>query len=1237
MILDFGQNAQRLHRLIALYNRNVVSGVFGIVAAASFLAFSYALNDIPSLFYLWYSSLILMALARYIIYRLYAVAHYFSDRQYLIAIYVVILLTGVDWSLLSILFLDVCDTTNLSFALLALVALSAGSIASMNGLTWLGLLYISLIVLPATLIILTSKIQMAHEIAFGMVMFYIFIVATFHRISHSAIINIQQSIDASHNEKIIRQLLDSSVDGIISLDRSGAVLDWNKTAQTLFGTAREQALGKPIQQLISLPDEQNLLQSLNTLNDYSTQRRQVVEYVNDQGKACTLEFILQPVPTGDRLFFSLNIHDISLQMEKDRAIIEAEMRTRNRLNLVATGIIELDLNGDIAFINDTALKITGYEKQDLLQQNFHRMLQSTDRRGNAIEWERSEIYRLLHGGRSKHIEDATLWHQNGDLLFVSLSVVPVYDHDRIVASILSFSDETRSFHERQEKNRLLQISEASPDLMLTFSLEGHVLSANKSSRDIFGISEEQFNRGVTLRDLFTDAEQLQDLLDNAIPTAFTQNFWAGETRLKSLYGTDLYFTQYIMKLQDDEDTQYFSLVMTDITQMKLTEQHLIKARKEAEAAALAKSEFLATMSHEIRTPMNGVLGMTQLLSDTTLDEEQKEYLSVITQSGKALLTIINDILDFSKIEAGHLSIEAIDFDVEKSAYEICNLLKPKAHEKGIELILNVSAQCPRLVSGDAGRIRQILMNLMGNSLKFTEQGHIILQIQPVPGRDRNKAVLEFSVIDTGIGIPKNQQARLFDSFTQADSSTTRKYGGTGLGLAICKQLVELMGGQIKVDSEPGKGSRFYFTIELPVVEKRLFLHQQSLHQRRVLIVDDHSINLQVLRKQLQHFGMQVFIASNHQQALKVLHDAARQQQPMELVILDYLMPDMDGATLGKRIIEDDGIPPCPLVIYTSSAQRGDAKKFRDIGFFGYLTKPTLSDIIHGTLECVLGEFAKTPERPTRIITKYDIIESSGEDDVNLNLKGTRVLLAEDNPVNQKVAKSILEKNALHVLIANNGMEAVALYKSNPFDIILMDCQMPVMDGFEATRVILQYQAEKNVFTPIIALTANAMEEDREHCIQSGMHDFIAKPFTAENLLTTIKRQINTQHDSATTDQTNHDETVGIEVLDKQILNELKDAMGQDFAELPMAYIDSSQQIISDMATALQEKDQATLQRNAHSLKSSSASIGALSLSALAKTLEQQSKDGIDIDPQAIEIIEREFNTVHQALNDYLAE
>ena len=463
---------------------------------------------------------------------------------------------------------------------------------------------------------------------------------------------------------------------------------------------------------------------------------------------------MRKVLSGQNSLFILNIHDLTEKVKNDKAIIEAEKKSRNLLNLVDTGIIELNIDGKMSFINDTALKLVGYQREELLEQQFHNKLQYQDINKIQTEWSESPIYQLLYSGLSNQLENEIFWHKEGYMIYTSLSSVPVYKDDEIKATILSFSDITENFHHQQEKKRLLQISEASPNLMITFSLEGNILSINKSARNFFNLTHKAVTLGLNLRDIFKHNKQLHKILDESIQTAFTQNIWSGEDKLQSIDGSYIYVTQYIMKLQDEENHQYFYLVMTDITKAKFAEEALIEAKEDAEAAARAKSVFLATMSHEIRTPMNGVLGMTQLLTETKLDSEQTEFLSIISRSANALLIIINDILDFSKIEAGQLSIEEIDFDLERSIHEICNLLIPKANEKNIELILNISAECPRLIKGDAGRIRQVLMNLIGNSLKFTNEGHVIIQVQPVSGISSNNVKLEFSVIDTGIGIEK---------------------------------------------------------------------------------------------------------------------------------------------------------------------------------------------------------------------------------------------------------------------------------------------------------------------------------------------------------------------------------------------------------------------------------------------------------------------------------------------------
>ena len=1226
------------HRLIEQYNTYLWSGVMGVMASISFLSYFYIHQVSNTLLTAWYCGLSLLVVLRLI--AIYCYKHNkVNDPQYFSFIIINSVFTALGWSFVSFAFLDFNNSLTMMMTFITLFSLASGSSVTLSGFTRLGIVYISLIVLPMFINTLLRADTLRFELSLAIVLLYIITITMSLKSSRATNQNIRDAIKFSQDEKLIRQVIDKSVDAIISLDEKGRIIDWNQTAEQMLGWKKHQVLASPIETIIKLDDHPQFFANLEkVLHEPGSERRNILNIHDQNNEELVVQLVIRPVTTRENTFYTLNIHDLTVQIKKDKAIIQANTRARTLLNSVDTGIIELNPQGEITFINDTALNILGYQRNELLSQNFHDTLQYQDVNHKKTRWQLSPVYKLLHHGTSRHFDETVLWDKQGNMIYTSLSVVPVYEKHKITSALISFKDISESFNLLQDQKRLAQISESSPDLMITFALDGQILSVNKSARDILGIRSEQIENNLYLQDVFTQKEFLENLIDYAVPIAYQQNFWSGETKITTAFGAEIHLSQYIMKLLDDTNNQYFTLIMTDITERKLTQQSLLAAKDRAEDAARAKSEFLATMSHEIRTPMNGVLGMTQLLSETQLDTEQSEYVSTISQSSQALLTIINDILDFSKIEAGYLSLESFDFNLEQSAHEICNLLMPRASEKNIELILNYSHETPKMVQGDAGRIRQILMNLVGNALKFTHDGFVILQIQPGARASDDMAAIEFSVSDTGIGIDPELQEKLFDSFTQADSSTTRKYGGTGLGLAICKQLVSMMGGEIAVESNPGKGSRFYFTLQLPVVTHHEELNHKSLKGRRVLVVDDHSVNLHILRKQLQQFGLQVQATNNHTQALEILHRCASTQQPIELAILDYHMPDLDGADLGRMILSDPDIPPFPLVIYSSIAKKGDAKKFEDIGFSGYLTKPTMSDVLHKTLECVLGEFRSNPADRRRIITKYDVMESADPKLQQYNFKGVRVLLAEDNVINQKVANTLLNKHGFQVTVVGDGQQAVDCYQAQEFDLILMDCQMPVMDGYEATAAILSLQNNGGRAIPIIALTANAMESDKKKCLQAGMQAFIAKPFRTEILLTSIHQVLeghNLLANSAPTGTTNASSSYGYQLtLDIEILESLKETMEEDFIDLLPAYLESARELTSALIQAQPEQQYEIMRRDAHSLKSSSANVGAINLSLLARELEDQCKNEKPVSMNQLQAISEEFQRVESALSEY---
>ncbi len=801
----------------------------------------------------------------------------------------------------------------------------------------------------------------------------------------------------------------------------------------------------------------------------------------------------------------------------------------------------------------------------------------------------------------------------------------------ILTSVIDRRFSSRTVALESSEHRYRMLFERSLAGVYRSTLDGRILDVNEACFRIFGYGSREEHLSHRATDVWFDPAERDAFVARITQGKTLANF---EGRYRRKDGTAVWVLESVTLLEGQHGMpSIIEGTLIDITTRKQAEDEMHRARQAAESANQAKSEFLANMSHEIRTPMNGVVGMTELLLHTDLKREQRDCAELISKSADSLLAIINDILDFSKVESGKMDLDTIDFVLRTAIEEVADLLADRAQSKGVEMACLIHHDIPVVVRGDPGRLRQILTNLLGNSIKFTESGEVVLRARLELEAD-DEVTIRFDITDTGVGISPEGLRRLFQPFSQADGSTTRRFGGTGLGLVIAKRLTELMGGDIGVESQPGVGSTFWFTVTLgriPETRLALPIPREDLRGLFVLAVDDNQTNLQLVRAQTRSWGMQCDVATGGADALEMVA-AASHLRPYDIAILDMQMPGMDGLQLAQAIKREPANDHLKLVLMTSMAQRGHAVQSEQLGIAGYLNKPVRQAQLYDCLRTVMGSRADTsvlsPPPPARIVTARSLQEAEG-------LRRPRVLLAEDNQTNQMAAVRMLEMLGYQVDVAVNGVEAVEACRNGAYGIVLMDNQMPEMDGIAATRAIRAFEhAHGRSPVPIIALTADAMQGDREKCLAAGMNDYLSKPFRVVQLGEMLGRwdQVAAAGarppESAATDP-------AVPAIDASVFDDFREpgGGGRDFvATLIEQYLVESAARLATLDAAVARGDAGAARLAAHSLKGTSSTIGAGRLAVICSQLESLARHNrIDGAPALIVDLQHEFERVQRQL------
>lgn len=824
------------------------------------------------------------------------------------------------------------------------------------------------------------------------------------------------------------------------------------------------------------------------------------------------------------------------EVEQKRVAAEELRVTKENLErlieISVDPLIIIDGSGHIRNPNNALVSLVGYSRDELIGKPADMLGVDTAGRYETTSGEiitideqyietAREHFRALEQTGSTSNWPSYYKHKDGRLIPVLQSITYLYDSSgQKIAALASLRDMTEQRRHEQaliaSKRFLENLIEASIDPIVIGDGRGNMIKPNRAFLDMVGCSEEvvvgKSSRDFAVLEQGSYTSSTGDVI--TIDEAFLKEQEAKIEQVLREGRISNWMTYYrgkngmlipvvrsivIHRNEKGEPIAAFS-VIRDITEQLKTEKELVRAKEAAEEANLSKSAFLANMSHEIRTPMNGVIGFADMLLDTKLDDEQREFVRTIKHSGEALLSLINDILDFSKIEAGKITLETLEFDLEVLAYDVCDLMRPRAMEKQLDLLCHIGDALPSMVKGDPHRFRQVLVNLMGNAVKFTHEGEIELSMDAEQETD-DKVLIHTTVRDTGVGIPRDKLDVIFEMFQQADETTTRRYGGTGLGLSICRRIARIMGGECWAESEPGKGSLFHFTAWMQKSEMRQTkrIPPVALAGKKVLITDDNHRNLNILTRILESAQMQVSGFARGRDALSALREAMQNGKPFDICILDIRMPDMSGYELASTIRSEISTT-LPLLAFTSSPE-GGARRCMESGFNGFLPKPIKQSKLFRMIERLLGGASSITGGESlegHIVTQHSMREEVKH--------SASILLAEDNPVNQQLAVKLLTKAGYRVDVAADGREAVEKFAAQPdaYDIIFMDVQMPEMNGLDATRML---RSLGFISIPIVAMTANVIKGDREKCLEAGMNDYISKPIKRDVVFDMLRKWV----------------------------------------------------------------------------------------------------------------------------------